>query len=169
MSASYKSYISRAGSPSSLKSYYRPCPSTWRIMWLRIDLQQNHKHNLKIDWHVWCVIHYIQVCHSSIYVGEYNLSTLKIMVSNLESSAQMYHWLSKLQSITMWKHHGINTNLLNGETCRTQNMVHLQQNKPQNTRIYATTQNKTQNTCYTCYILESQNNENEIPRWTMRK
>lgn len=30
----------------------------------------------------------------------------------------------------MWKHHGINTNLLNGETCRTQNMIHLQQNKP---------------------------------------
>lgn len=64
----------------------------------------------------------------------------------------------------MWKHHGINRNLLNGETCRTQNMIHVQQNKPQNTRNYATTQNKTQNTCYTSYVLESQNNENKNPR-----
>ncbi len=64
----------------------------------------------------------------------------------------------------MWKHHGKNLNHLNGETCRTQNMIHLQQNKPPNTRNYATTQNKTQNTCYTSYALESQNNENETLR-----
>jgi hypothetical protein len=39
----------------------------------------------------------------------------------------------------------------------------------QNTINNATTQNKTQNTCSTSYVLESQNNENETPRWTMRK
>ncbi len=64
----------------------------------------------------------------------------------------------------MWKHYGINRNHLNIETGRTQSMIHLQQNKPQNTRNYSTTQNKTQNTCYTSYVLESQNNENETPR-----